>query len=300
MSAHALPLVAADAVGPRTAKALDPVEQGLWEATQVRSALQLERPRRAASERSRPPCGLATTPRHNEPLAAAALAAAAAAGRVAATETGPGGAPSAPSDDGAPGGEIELSETKLVARIASDCPLDEINVYSAKGRFIFCAPGVARDVDLNAFFRAVDRWLSTNGFVGARVEFRGGELAGRRPLRVLAHLATSPEATKKQLAAPPAPPAPPAPQPITLGPVVAPVTDTVTRHEGICAFYEPKKKHGFIKPCAEGLADIFVHATDIRPGTTIAEGDRVEYCMGNYKGRIKALDVALVRPARDL
>mmetsp|Transcript_19726 Transcript_19726/g.25542 ORF Transcript_19726/g.25542 Transcript_19726/m.25542 type:complete len:308 (-) Transcript_19726:545-1468(-) len=63
------------------------------------------------------------------------------------------------------------------------------------------------------------------------------------------------------------------------------------RFTGSVLWYTSKKKHGFIKPDAPNVADIFVHALDIREGYSIAEDDRVEYGVGEFQGRSKATDV---------
>jgi len=76
-------------------------------------------------------------------------------------------------------------------------------------------------------------------------------------------------------------------------PRLAPATPSKPdeRFTGTCRWYTSKKKHGFIMPNAAGVADIFVHSMDLREGTIIAEGDRVEYGVGHYHGRVKAVDV---------
>ena len=69
------------------------------------------------------------------------------------------------------------------------------------------------------------------------------------------------------------------------------ITTDGVRVAGTCAWYKPKKKHGFIKPDAPNGNDIFVHAMDIKDGSAIVEGDKVEYCVGHFSGRVKAIDV---------
>ena len=58
---------------------------------------------------------------------------------------------------------------------------------------------------------------------------------------------------------------------------------------GVCAWFEPSKKMGFIRQDEGG--DIFVHASDLRDGVSIEEGDRVEYAVAQFKDRNKAIDV---------
>ena len=54
-------------------------------------------------------------------------------------------------------------------------------------------------------------------------------------------------------------------------------------------WFEPSKKMGFIRQDEGG--DIFVHASDLRDGVSIEEGDRVEYAVAQFKDRNKAIDV---------
>ena len=58
---------------------------------------------------------------------------------------------------------------------------------------------------------------------------------------------------------------------------------------GVCAWFEPSKKMGFIRQDEGG--DIFVHASDLRDGVSIEEGDTVEYAVAQFKDRNKAIDV---------
>ncbi|KAH8050770.1 molybdopterin synthase [Aureococcus anophagefferens] len=52
---------------------------------------------------------------------------------------------------------------------------------------------------------------------------------------------------------------------------------------------------GFIKPDEPDASDIFVHDSDLRPGTgLLSEGDAVEYGLAIFRGRNKAVDVILV------
>lgn len=67
-------------------------------------------------------------------------------------------------------------------------------------------------------------------------------------------------------------------------------SDHYPRQAGTCAWYTPKKKHGFITPDEVGAPDIFVHASDLG-ATELAEGDRVEYGVADFNGRPKAIDV---------
>merc|ERR1719263_1957536 len=83
----------------------------------------------------------------------------------------------------------------------------------------------------------------------------------------------------------PAPVARPPPPPKPQGPP--------PRRRGVCQWFTPKKKHGFIKPDGGG-ADVFVHQMDLRAGTEITEGDTVEFGTADYKGREKAVDVIKV------
>ena len=87
-----------------------------------------------------------------------------------------------------------------------------------------------------------------------------------------------PPALPAPVARPPAPPKPQGPPP---------------RRRGVCQWFTPKKKHGFIKPDGAG-ADVFVHQMDLRAGTEITEGDTVEFGTADYKGREKAVDVIKV------
>jgi cold shock CspA family protein len=107
--------------------------------------------------------------------------------------------------------------------------------------------------------------------------------------------------------APPSPPAPVAPPPAMQPPpaLPAPVAPRPPppkpqgpppRRRGVCQWFTPKKKHGFIKPDGGG-ADVFVHQMDLRAGTEITEGDTVEFGTADYKGREKAVDVIKVDPA---
>ncbi|KAJ1453434.1 hypothetical protein M885DRAFT_619022 [Pelagophyceae sp. CCMP2097] len=80
------------------------------------------------------------------------------------------------------------------------------------------------------------------------------------------------------------------------------------RHTGVCEWFTFKKKHGFIRALALDDApdaargprddDIFVHGSDLREGHTITDGDLVEYGLAEYKGRVKAVDVARLGTAR--
>ncbi len=73
------------------------------------------------------------------------------------------------------------------------------------------------------------------------------------------------------------------------------------RMRGVCQWFD--KKHGFIKPDGGG-ADVFVHQTDLRSGTEITDGDRVEFGTVDFvdggrrrRRRTKAVDVIKVGPA---
>ena len=65
------------------------------------------------------------------------------------------------------------------------------------------------------------------------------------------------------------------------------------RRRGVCQWFDPERKHGFIKPDG-GAADIFVHQKDLRAGTEIKQGDAVEFGTADYNGRDKAVDVTKV------
>ena len=103
---------------------------------------------------------------------------------------------------------------------------------------------------------------------------------------------TPPPSPPQIMQPPPALPAPvarpPAPPKVPQGPP--------PRRRGVCQWFTPKKKHGFIKPDGAG-ADVFVHQMDLRAGTEITEGDTVEFGTADYKGREKAVDVIKVDPA---
>ncbi|KAK7250066.1 molybdopterin synthase [Aureococcus anophagefferens] len=67
------------------------------------------------------------------------------------------------------------------------------------------------------------------------------------------------------------------------------------RFRGTVLWYTAKKKMGFIKPDEPDASDIFVHDSDLRPGTALlSEGDAVEYGLAIFRGRNKAVDVILV------
>ncbi|KAH8058457.1 hypothetical protein JL721_9478 [Aureococcus anophagefferens] len=67
------------------------------------------------------------------------------------------------------------------------------------------------------------------------------------------------------------------------------------RFRGTVLWYTAKKKMGFIKPDEPDASDIFVHDSDLRPGTgLLSEGDAVEYGLAIFRGRNKAVDVILV------
>ncbi len=65
------------------------------------------------------------------------------------------------------------------------------------------------------------------------------------------------------------------------------------RRRGVCQWFDPERKHGFIKPDGAS-ADLFVHQMDLRAGTEITEGDAVEFGTADYRGREKAVDVTKV------
>ena len=65
------------------------------------------------------------------------------------------------------------------------------------------------------------------------------------------------------------------------------------RRRGVCQWFDPERKHGFIKPDG-GAADLFVHQMDLRAGTEITQGDAVEFGTADYNGRDKAVDVTKV------
>ena len=65
------------------------------------------------------------------------------------------------------------------------------------------------------------------------------------------------------------------------------------RRQGVCQWFDPERKHGFIKPDGAS-ADIFVHQMDLRAGTEITQGDAVEFGTADYQGREKAVDVTKV------
>lgn len=46
--------------------------------------------------------------------------------------------------------------------------------------------------------------------------------------------------------------------------------------KGTVKWFNPRKRYGFIEP-EEGNEDVFVHISDIAEGTTISEGDKVEF-----------------------
>ncbi|KXB09271.1 cold-shock protein [candidate division MSBL1 archaeon SCGC-AAA833F18] len=46
--------------------------------------------------------------------------------------------------------------------------------------------------------------------------------------------------------------------------------------EGTVKFFNERKNFGFISP-DEGDEDLFVHKSDIEAGTTLSEGDKVEF-----------------------
>ena len=47
---------------------------------------------------------------------------------------------------------------------------------------------------------------------------------------------------------------------------------------------------GFLRP-SHGRPDVFFHRSDLRDGTTLEVGDAVEYGLGEYDDRTKALDI---------
>ena len=65
------------------------------------------------------------------------------------------------------------------------------------------------------------------------------------------------------------------------------------RRRGVCQWFDPERKHGFIKPDGAS-ADLFVHQMDLRAGTEITQGDAVEFGTADYNGRDKAVDVTKV------
>ena len=73
------------------------------------------------------------------------------------------------------------------------------------------------------------------------------------------------------------------------------MTEREKRFRGTVLWYTAKKKMGFIKPDEPDASDIFVHDSDLRPGTgLLSEGDAVEYGLAIFRGRNKAVDVILV------
>lgn len=62
---------------------------------------------------------------------------------------------------------------------------------------------------------------------------------------------------------------------------------------GRVKWFDAEKGYGFIVPEVAG-ADIFVHATSIAEGESIAQGDRVSYDIGANKGRECAINVELL------
>jgi len=93
-------------------------------------------------------------------------------------------------------------------------------------------------------------------------------------------------------AAPPAEIVAVAQPPAAAKPVVPHKPKDPSRRCGVCAWFEPSKKMGFLKQDEGG--DIFVHASDLREGVTIEEGDRVEYAVAKFKDRNKAINVVLI------
>ena len=75
------------------------------------------------------------------------------------------------------------------------------------------------------------------------------------------------------------------------------------RRQGVCQWFDPERKKGFITPDGGG-ADVFVHQTGLRSGTEITDGDRVEFGTVDFvdggrrrRRRTKAVDVIKVGPA---
>ena len=75
------------------------------------------------------------------------------------------------------------------------------------------------------------------------------------------------------------------------------------RRQGVCQWFDPERRHGFITPDGGG-ADLFVHQTDLRSGTEITKGDHVEFGTADYvtggrrrRRQTKAVDVIKVGPA---
>jgi len=74
------------------------------------------------------------------------------------------------------------------------------------------------------------------------------------------------------------------------------------RRQGVCQWFDPERKKGFITPDGGG-ADVFVHQTGLRSGTEITAGDRVEFGTVDYvdgerrRRRPKAVGVIKVGPA---
>jgi CspA family cold shock protein len=78
------------------------------------------------------------------------------------------------------------------------------------------------------------------------------------------------------------------------------------RRQGVCQWFDPERKKGFITPDGGG-ADVFVHQTGLRSGTEITDGDRVEFGTLDFvdggrrrRRRTKAVDVIKVGPAAEI
>ncbi len=58
---------------------------------------------------------------------------------------------------------------------------------------------------------------------------------------------------------------------------------------GKIKWYNPKKNFGFIT--SDDGEDIFLHSSDLPPGTELQEGDKVEYDVGDAPKGKKAINV---------
>lgn len=62
---------------------------------------------------------------------------------------------------------------------------------------------------------------------------------------------------------------------------------------GTCKWFNASKGFGFIVPDSAGQ-DIFVHASALRPGESLSEGDRVSFEIGSNKGKSCAINVKIL------
>ena len=164
-----------------------------------------------------------------------------------------------------------------------------------KKKYGFISSGDGRDI----FVHGAD--LKEAIGEGDTVEYAVVDFKGRpKAIEVTKISGKEPPKPPQPPTPPPSPPQIMQPPPALPAPVARPPPPKPQgpppRRRGVCQWFTPKKKHGFIKPDGGG-ADVFVHQMDLRAGTEITEGDTVEFGTADYKGREKAVDVIKVDPA---